>query len=341
MHKIIKLAMLSCSLLLTPSFASEMQARIIGGYQSDQGAHPWMVAVATKNSSNEFNSTFCGATLIHAQWAITAAHCMFYGENNTPLNNSQIELYIGTHVLDDGQAQHHDVSAIIVHPSYDSSTFQHDIALLRLSTPSSQAVAHLAAVKPGAGYTVLTAGWGRLNEIPIEGGSSPGNFPHALYEVNVITLDNTQCDQGQGLLDSHLCAGIIPGGGKDSCSGDSGGPLILNNQGQETLVGIVSYGYGCAQAGYPGIYTSVASYRDWIAEKTIDPSTGSSAVPAPNDVDINTPTATGTKTNTGTDAVTSTSSGGAIGLLFLLLPLLRLGRLRSKPSPVPAVRKHI
>lgn len=319
--------LLGCSLMLGPALAADIETRIIGGCDSEATGHDWMVAVAKIGLGSEWNSQFCGATLVHQNWAVTAAHCMFNGSGGAAYIPENLELYIGTTVLDSGQGTHHDVSEIHVHPSYTESTSTsfNDIALLKLATPSSLTPARLATIKPGEGYDALTLGWGRRNAEQVANTSN--DYPQALQEVNVTTFDNASCYTG--LADSHLCAGELAGG-EDSCSGDSGGPLLLSSQGQDTLIGVVSYGFGCAQPDNLGVYTSVPSFLSWIAETTKDPATNVSDVPLPVAISESfsdfTSVCTQRTPNTGSlQSVTSSntsSGGGAIGPLFFIIALL-------------------
>jgi len=106
-------------------------------------------------------------------------------------------------------------------------------------------------------------GWGTLSE---------GGFglPNVLHKVTVPVVSDEDCNEsysgnGYSVADSMICAGL-PDGGKDSCQGDSGGPFIAGEPGSEELIGIVSWGIGCARKGYPGVYTEVSYFVDWIME---------------------------------------------------------------------------
>ena len=118
-----------------------------------------------------------------------------------------------------------------------------------------------AGEEPPVGDTCYVAGWGTLE--------SGGNSPDELNSVNVELYDDSVCanDQSYGpnefLGELEICAGKFEGG-KDSCQGDSGGPLICLQGGQPVLTGVVSWGYGCADQGYPGVYAEVSEYIPWI-----------------------------------------------------------------------------
>lgn len=116
--------------------------------------------------------------------------------------------------------------------------------------------------KPNTDYTVgenaTVSGWGVMTE-------GEGTISNVLNAVEVPIVSYEECKEayGQRVNRDHVCAGLKQGG-KDSCQGDSGGPLVRRRGSQSELVGIVSFGYGCAQAGSPGVYTKVANYIDWI-----------------------------------------------------------------------------
>jgi len=87
--------------------------------------------------------------------------------------------------------------------------------------------------------------------------------------VEVPTISDKQCEDlyytaGYDTDPSMICAGNVAEGGVDACQGDSGGPLVANDQ----LIGIVSWGVGCARPKLPGVYTEVAYYSDWIKQKS-------------------------------------------------------------------------
>jgi len=109
----------------------------------------------------------------------------------------------------------------------------------------------------GSRQSFLVSGWGSL--------SSGGSSPDKLMQVTVPKYDQRYCEQDYGankIWEHVICAGF-ENGGKDSCQGDSGGPLVARIGGRFTLAGVVSWGYGCAKAGYPGVYTHVSHYIDW------------------------------------------------------------------------------
>lgn len=97
-----------------------------------------------------------------------------------------------------------------------------------------------------------------------QGGSSTDD----LMAVSVPIVDRLTCSEAyksvKPITNRMICAGQLNDGGKDSCQGDSGGPLSAN----DTLYGIVSWGYGCARPKFPGVYSNVAYLRPWITNVT-------------------------------------------------------------------------
>lgn len=107
---------------------------------------------------------------------------------------------------------------------------------------------------PKAGSFAVISGWGKVQE----GGSLSNN----LRSVRLPIIDHAHCNKlyGGAITDRMICAGIVPDGGKDACQGDSGGPMVYNNE----LVGVTSWGIGCARPNFPGIYTNVYALMEFI-----------------------------------------------------------------------------
>ena len=159
------------------------------------------------------------------------------------------------------------VSAILSHPNYSSRSSDNDIALVQLSEPSSKPIVRLitdeveGSLIPG-GTTVRVQGWGAMD-------SQGYQYPNQLQSVDVEMVDFNECNSRSrynGVLSQNMiCAGDIYGE-QDSCYGDSGGPLAVYANGEWVLSGVVSWGYECANAQFPGVYARVSRYIDWISE---------------------------------------------------------------------------
>lgn len=261
------LALLLAAVLLTVAVRAAPEApEIVGGQEADPGEWPWQVALVRKGDS-PFNGQFCGGSIIDRNWVLTAAHCV---DTSAP---GDLDIIAGIHDLrvPDPNIARVAISQIIVHPGWNDATKDNDIALLKLAsavparagsgTTLPIAFANLAPSFIGnlTGTISTVTGWG--NRDP-----NGNDFPDRLYEVQVPIISNVECGGSyNNLTDNMLCAGY-PQGGKDSCQGDSGGPLVIydNSAKKWVQVGIVSFGVGCAQPDFPGVYARLSRYASWI-----------------------------------------------------------------------------
>lgn len=175
--------------------------------------------------------------------------------------------------MDEGTEQLLQVSEIFMHENYVTRTADNDIALLRLATPivyTAYAVPVCLPTRPLAERSLWTvrqhtvSGWGKRSE--------NGPVSHILRRLKVPWIPTQQClkESGVALTKNMFCAGYIEGQ-QDSCQGDSGGPLVTKYKETVFLLGIVSWGKGCARQGYYGIYTRVSNYLEWIHNRTATP----------------------------------------------------------------------
>jgi len=235
------------------------QGRIVGGEEAADGEFPWQVSL---RSIGAVGSThFCGGSVLNENWVVTAAHCCA-GQSSLSLHVVAGGIKLNNN---EGEEERRNVDEIIGHPDYSSRDLTNDICLLKLQEPLEMTEwvqpIPLARAESEAGADMIVTGWGTLNE----GGFS---LPNVLHKVTVPVVGDAECNDayassGYGIADSMICAGL-PDGGKDSCQGDSGGPFI--DAATKELVGIVSWGIGCARAGYPGVYTQVSYFVDWIEQ---------------------------------------------------------------------------
>ena len=218
----------------------------------------------------------CGASFLGDKWVLTAAHCV---EDGNPLG---FKMNVGEYDLSDGAENAIDIANIYIHPLYDTDSINNDIAIIELVSSVDATAVQIADVETTEQYAIensvaTVAGWGgRVGYAPNNGPTS--DYPEILHKVDLALSTNQQCKEAlaatlntsvnnTGITDVMICA-AIPEGGKGSCQGDSGGPLVINTGSGVQQVGIVSWGYGCAEGGYPGVYTRVSEFKPWIAAIT-------------------------------------------------------------------------
>lgn len=275
--------LLSLSLFSMPVNAQKTSTRIIGGNEANLNDLP---AIVSLKYNGHF---FCAGTLIGAEWIVTAAHCHY----ETIRNIANITVTISDYNLTEEQ-ESTPVLDVRIHPDYNKETINNDIALIKLATPSL--IPPLVISKVNHHDITKNAtiwGWGVTTT------SSPYSLPNFLQKATISILPDNQC---LTLIGSNydsatmLCAGNTLGT-IDTCFGDSGGPIIVNNE----LVGITSWGGdNCADKDHPGVYVRVENFQPWI-----------------------------TSIITNTPIEDSSSSGSALGFGVLLLPLIFIRRAYS------------
>jgi hypothetical protein len=175
-------------------------------------------------------------------------------------------VHVGEHDVtkDDGEIKI-DASLFEVHPDYDAESSNFDFAIVRLvrHVIFTKTVSPICLPNPRQNYEqreAVVAGWGTLNT----GGISPST----LYEVDLMTITNTQCTTNTQYTTADITPAMICARrpGKDSCQGDSGGPLMAYEGGGRyfSIIGVVSWGYGCALEDAPGVYSRVTDQLEWI-----------------------------------------------------------------------------
>ena len=234
--------------------------RVVNGSAAAPGAHPWAVQIRTK-----VGKIFCSGTLVTRRHVLTAAHCF------SRVRASEVVLVVGNVFTKRALSPHHAVRRVVrLHsrPDFDLRTYDNDLAVVRLD----RAVQWSEAVRPlcvpdtrgeHAGQLADIVGWGRTR--------FNGQLPGRLREARVPVLSQEQCRHGtkyvpREITDNMLCAGYRDTAHIDACQGDSGGPLIKTEAEHKILIGIVSWGIECAKPGYPGVYTRVGAYLDWIRD---------------------------------------------------------------------------
>jgi secreted trypsin-like serine protease len=225
--------------------ASANQPRIVGGDKASLADHPYAVYL-TDASGNQF----CGAVVVSSTAVATAAHCA------KAIARQDVRVVAGREDKRTTEGQVLSVSKVWVAEGYSDPTQGDDIAVLTVRgqldyRPAKLPEAADAAYREGTQATVL--GWGRI--------ADGGDRSDYLRGARVPVVSDTECGSDYTVFDQKtmVCAGF-PQGGVDACQGDSGGPLVVG----DTLIGIVSFGDGCAKAGKPGVYTRVSAFTEDI-----------------------------------------------------------------------------
>ncbi|XP_023287914.1 trypsin-1-like [Orussus abietinus] len=234
--------------------------RIVGGVETLEIQYPWMTALMYRGRF------YCGGSLISSRYVLTAAHCV------EGFQKSLITIRLLEHNRNTSHSRvmEYKVQEVIRHGAYSTVNYNNDIALLKIAEDLKFSGPLRPVCLPERGKTfsgemAIVTGWGALEEGGV--GSS------TLQEVTVPILSNAECRAtkypARRITDNMLCAGFTEGS-KDSCQGDSGGPLHVVNETVHHIAGVVSWGEGCAQPNYPGVYSRVNRFLSWIERNTAD-----------------------------------------------------------------------
>uniref|UniRef100_A0A8C4RT05 Ovochymase-1 n=1 Tax=Erpetoichthys calabaricus TaxID=27687 RepID=A0A8C4RT05_ERPCA len=229
--------------------------RIAGGEEAIPTFWPWQVSLRVVHEH------LCGGAIIGPKWIITAAHCVYNRKDYVKL----MAVVAGDHDILNEDAtiphvlQKRSVKKVIIHPRYNDSTLDYDLALLLLEDALQYNKNVRPVCLPHANWTLepgkicTVTGWdGKMNE--------------KLQQLNVPILSPESCaTYYPEVTDRMFCAGFTLQEGKDTCTGDSGGPLVCQSQEKRYfLCGITSWGAGCGNSPKPGVYTFVLHFTEWI-----------------------------------------------------------------------------
>uniref|UniRef100_UPI0037E8FA51 coagulation factor IX n=1 Tax=Semicossyphus pulcher TaxID=241346 RepID=UPI0037E8FA51 len=233
-----------------------MMLRIVGGVLERPGGSPWQVLVRRSDGYG-----FCGGTLVSDRWVISAAHCL-----EQPVDHVTIGDF-DKRRPDPGE-QLIKVQKVVVHPHFHSFTFDSDIALLYLvrpvvrgptAVPACLPDPHLSKYLLQEGNRGMVTGWGLTRYL--------GRSSRFLRKVTLPVVSYRDCTATteQVITDNMFCAGYLESS-IDACSGDSGGPFMVNYRGTWFLTGVVSWGEKCAAKGKYGVYTRLGNFLNWIQD---------------------------------------------------------------------------
>eukprot|EP00536_Pseudo-nitzschia_multiseries_P012537 jgi/Psemu1/326878/estExt_fgenesh1_pg.C_4850002 len=251
------------------SFANALPQRtIVGGVESEPHEFPYFIHLEGDCS--------CGGALIAPDLVLSAAHCFGWG-----CSKNQVPIHVGAQERGQltGNAQKRMIKKVIKHPGYGGAfSTRFDYALAVLDTPVTIDESKFKLELnhddnfPSDGAELIAMGFGTLSQ-------NSDKSAKFLRNVTLPCISNEECSEyykGKEKIGDEMVCAIVDGGGKDTCYGDSGGPLVERtyNEDDGTFVdihvGIVSWGYGCAKAKYPGVYARTSNQIDWIKSTACD-----------------------------------------------------------------------
>jgi len=274
------------NIMLKMSKPTDVEGKVVGGETANYGQFPWQVGIRfrepierwAEDGSTIFIKHQCGGALIDECWVLSAAHCFKDLDKDDffvrlgDLNNESDE-------PDEGE-QDFDIDDVIIHENYEAyPSPRRDIALVKLRrkhgkcanmTNEIQPICLPGKYKEKNDEKCQVSGWGQTN-VTVGLTSAKPNLQYATLPI----LPDKYCAsrynrRGNRYFEksSMFCAGLKEGG-KDACTGDSGGPYACRNQdnGRYQITGVVSFGIGCARKKYPGVYTRVREFVPWITSK--------------------------------------------------------------------------
>ncbi|CAH0384422.1 unnamed protein product [Bemisia tabaci] len=247
----------------------QQRRMIVGGESAELGAWPWLAALGVNVPNVTFDLS-CGGSLISSRHVITARHCLHKRYISVRLG----DLNLDPNAEDGASPVDYMIEESIVHPENDIAILrlQKDVTFTNLIQPICLPSAHEMKDNTWVGYEPVVAGWG----VTDRSRSSDFGRDQMLRHVKVPVWDNEKCKAVYSGISSKflinetvLCAGYEKGG-KDSCQGDSGGPLMIpyGKNSSYYLIGVVSFGRGCARPNVPGAYMRVSKFLDWIEKVT-------------------------------------------------------------------------
>jgi len=231
---------------------------IVGGDEALKNEYIYQIAI------RRFDQFQCGGSILSTNYIVTSAQCVIQGTMDS------YTVVAGDHNLNENDftEQIRSVSGIVIHPNFtENNPFVNDIALVRLSSrlQFNSVIGNINMAPQGhlASGFAIASGWGSIEE-------GDGILSDVLRKVTLDVVSDDSCAASYGAQfrgENMICAGR-PDGGADSCDGDAGGPLMCFETGSRYLCGVTSWGNGCGRPNFPGVYTEISYYSDWIYENS-------------------------------------------------------------------------
>jgi secreted trypsin-like serine protease len=247
------------SSVAVPVFAADggIEPQVVGGDPVPTGDYPFVASLGdVRYGGTAYRRHFCGASLIDRNSVLTAAHCV----EGTP--RRPLRVTVGRTVLSGSGGQTRRVSRIAIHPRFNGvRNVKYDAAVLTLKDPvrGIRALRLAGAAQDGLekpGRLATVAGWGNTIKQPPRGDNG-SRYPDRMHVARVPIVSDARARDAYG--PTFVGALMVAAGkeGKDTCSGDSGGPMFARQSDKRYQIGITSFGNGCGARGYPGVYTEV------------------------------------------------------------------------------------
>lgn len=241
--------------------------RVIQGSPTSISDYPVLAQLLLDPWGSQQYMQHCAGVILTSRHVMSAAHCFQYNANTrrSYSNPKYWKIRVGSSYRNRGGVIH-DMKLIIPHPDFDKVYYTNDIAIVVASkqfifnnnVKQSTIIKQDVEIKPDS--ICQLAGWGVLEP----GGPQPDLLQH----TTLTTIDTKICNYRYSTIgalvqeDSMMCAGRLDMTGPDGCYGDSGGPLIYKG----LVVGLVSFGYSCGHRYFPGVYTKVSHYTNWVVD---------------------------------------------------------------------------